>query len=267
MAYLDRVSGDLMSARARWETALGVFQVSGDRVAEAHVLHNMAEVHLDCGEENAALELLARADAICRHVGNRRVAAQVKTRMGELHLRKGRLSEAYEAYRTVLENVRDARDRVGECYALLGLAAVDRRRDRPVVAARLIKALNLAVESRARMAESRVALALGEVLISSDLEAAEGYAQRALRGFEAIGATLQQAQALVLRGRVRAAAGKEAGAKADWNAAGSMLAGLQVGNHHVALADEIRSLMRGGTKEGAPSRRNRRKPRRRYSCG
>lgn len=247
MAYLDRLSGDLVSARARWEAALGVFQVSGDRIAEAHVLHNMAHAHLDCGEEDAALELLARADAICRQVGNRRVAAQVQNRMGELHLRKGRLDEAYEAYSAVLESVRAARDRVGECYALLGLAAVDRRRGRPdAAAARLTEALDLAVGSRARMAESRVALALGEVLLAGDLEAAQGYAQRALRGFEAIGATLQQAQAMVLRGRVRAAAGEAAGAKADWQAAGGVLAGLQVGDGNVALADEIRSLLRGG---------------------
>jgi DNA-binding SARP family transcriptional activator len=247
MAYLDRLAGDLVSARARWEAALGVFQVSGDRIAEAHVLHNMAHAHLDCGEEDAALELLARADAICRQVGNRRVAAQVQNRMGELHLRKGRLDEAYAAYSAVLESVRAARDRVGECYALLGLAAVDRRRGRPdAAAARLTEALDLAVGSRARMAESRVALALGEVLLAGDLEAAQGYAQRALRGFEAIGATLQQAQAMVLRGRVRAAAGEAAGAKADWQAAGGVLAGLHVGDGNVALADEIRSLLRGG---------------------
>jgi DNA-binding SARP family transcriptional activator/tetratricopeptide (TPR) repeat protein len=244
MAYLDRLTGDITSAQARWEEALGALQVAGDRVAEAHVLHNMAQVHVDCGEPATALRLLERAEAICREVGNRRVTAQVQNRLGDLHLRAGRLDDAYVAYTRVLDSVRATGDRVGECYALLGLATVDLRRGEPGAArAMLTEALELAVGAGARMVESRIALALGEALLTSDLDAAPEYVERALTGFEAIGATLDKARAMVLRGRVHAASGDPRGAKADWQAAAGMLSGLRTDKGGVALVEEVRRLL------------------------
>ncbi|MEU6852242.1 BTAD domain-containing putative transcriptional regulator [Actinacidiphila alni] len=244
MAYLDRLTGDIASAQRRWEEALGALQVAGDRIAEAHVLHNMAQVHVDCGETATALRLLERAEAICREVGNRRVTAQVQNRLGALHLRAGRLDDAYAAYTSVLDSVRATGDRVGECYAMLGLATVDLRRGEPGAArAMLTEALELAVGAGARMVESRIALALGEALLTSDLDAAPEYVERALTGFEAIGATLDKARALVLRGRVHAAAGDARGAKDDWQAAAGMLSGLRTEKGGVALVEEVRRLL------------------------
>lgn len=252
MAYLDRLTGDIASAQERWEEALGVFQVTGDRIAEAHVLHNMAQVHVDCGETATALRLLERAEAICHEVGNRRVTAQVQNRLGALHLRVGRLDEAHVAYTRVLDSVRVTGDRVGECYALLGLATVDLRRGEPGAArAMLTEALDLAVRAGARMVESRIALALAEVLLTSDLDAAPEYVERALTGFEAIGATLDKARAMVLRGRVHAAAGRPQGARADWQAAAGMLSGLRTDKGGVALVEEVRRLLRTLTDGGA----------------
>lgn len=245
MAYLDRLTGDIASAQERWEEALGVFQVTGDRIAEAHVLHNMAQVHVDCGDPATALRLLERAETICDEVGNRRVTAQVQNRLGALHLRAGRLDEAYVAYTRVLDGVRATGDQVGECYALLGLAIVDLRRGEPGVArVMLVEALELAVRAGARMVESRIALALAEVALISDLDAAPEYVERALTGFEAIGATLDKARAVVLRGRVHAAAGEPRGARADWLAAAGMLSGLKTDKGGVALVEEVHSLLR-----------------------
>ncbi|MFJ2633154.1 BTAD domain-containing putative transcriptional regulator [Streptomyces sp. NPDC087422] len=245
MAYLDRLTGDIASAQERWEEALGVFQVTGDRIAEAHVLHNMAQVHVDCGETATALRLLERAEAICHEVGNRRVTAQVQNRLGALHLRVGRLDDAHVAYTRVLDSVRVTGDKVGECYALLGLATVDLRRGEPGSArAMLTEALELAVQAGARMVESRIALALAEALLTSDVEAAPEYVERALTGFEAIGATLDKARAMVLRGRVHAASGRPQGARADWQAAAGMLTGLRTDKGGVALVEEVRRLLR-----------------------
>ncbi|WP_182606116.1 AfsR/SARP family transcriptional regulator [Streptomyces alkaliphilus] len=244
MAYLDRLSGDLVSAQRRWESSLDTFQLVGDRIAEAHVLHNLARMWLDSGHADGALKLLSRAQLICRTVGNRRVSAQVENRMGELHLLAGRLDEAQTAYGSVLESVRDSRDRVGECYALLGLAAVERRRGRLGAAARLLEqALATAGSSGARMAESHVAQALGEVLLASDPAAALEYAQRALRGFEEIGAPLQRARAVVLRGRVHAMRGDGDSARDDWRTARSMLRAVNTGGGRTSLEDEIARLL------------------------
>lgn len=256
MAHLDRLSGDLVSAQARWEATLDTFQLAGDRIAEAHVLHNLARMRLEGGECDAALGLLTRAETICRTVGNRRVAAQVQARMGELHLLDGRLDEAAAAYDAVLESVRGSRDRVGECYALLGLAAVDRRRGDAQGAAELLRrALGLAADAGARMAETQVALALGEVLLPADLDGARDYAQRALRGFETIGAAQQRARAMVLLGRVHAASGDEAAARSDWLAARGLLRGLRLrtAGGGPTLIDEIGSLLETVAEGAAPA--------------
>ncbi|MEU3251211.1 BTAD domain-containing putative transcriptional regulator [Streptomyces sp. NPDC006997] len=244
LAYVDRLTGDLRSAQDRWETALAVFRESGDRVAEAHVLNSLAQTRLDAGEPEAALALLSRADAICVAVGNRRVAAQVRNRLGGLHLAMGRLPEAAEAYAFVLSSARAARDRVGECYALLGLASVEVSRGCTGKArAQLVEARELATVSGARMAESRIALALSSASLPDDVQAARAYAERALADFEAIGAPLRRAEALVARGRARSAAGESAPARADWLAARDILVELEVGTGGLRLSDEIGLLL------------------------
>ncbi|MGW2182849.1 BTAD domain-containing putative transcriptional regulator [Streptomyces sp. NPDC001732] len=249
-AYLDRLTGDLLSARVRWEAALTVFQESGDRVAEAHVLNSLAQTRLDMGEPDAALTLLNRADAICGAVGNRRVAAQVRNRMGGLHLAMGRLSDAYEAYAFVLSSAREARDRVGECYALLGLATVEVRRDRQGPArTMLMKARELATVAGARLAECRIALMLSSASLPGDVQAARAYAERALAGFEAIGAPLQRAEAMVVRGKARAAGGELTAARTDWLDAREILVKLRVGRGYAELSDEISQLL--GDRPGA----------------
>ncbi|MEU2663899.1 BTAD domain-containing putative transcriptional regulator [Micromonospora sp. NPDC007220] len=229
-AYLDRVNGDLASARDRWGRALEAFQLLGDRIAEAHVLHNLAQIHLDYGEQDAAYELLVRAGQICEEVGNRRVGAQVRHRLGELLLRRGDLEGAGVAYRGVLDSVRAAGDQIGECYAILGLAAVDHRRgDLASAARRLARAQALAVAAGDRMAESRVAHALADVALDAgELGSAAEHADRAVRIFGEIGAALLGASAMALRGRIHVAAGERAAARAGWESSRAVLSGLSL---------------------------------------
>jgi DNA-binding SARP family transcriptional activator/tetratricopeptide (TPR) repeat protein len=126
-AYLDRIGGNLERALTRWEQALVTFKAAGDLIAEAHILHNMAQVRLDLGEEAEARDLLGRAKRICMDLDNRRVGAQVYHRLGDLHLRCGEFKAAADAFQEVLAAVRKSGDQVGECYALLGLGIVHLR--------------------------------------------------------------------------------------------------------------------------------------------
>ena len=208
IAYLNRIDGDLELAVARWEEALGTLQILGDRVAEAHILHNLAQVHLELGDDEAAEELLDRAQRICEDFGNRRVGGQVSCRIGELRLGRGEFDGAAEAYRQALAAVREIHDPIGECYALLGLVGVELKRgDLRAAAATLTDAVELAalagdplVCGRLTMARAELALQSGQSGIAAD------YCNTAIGAFEVMKASSLHAEALRLRGRIRAAA-------------------------------------------------------------
>ena len=249
LAYLDRMNGNLEQALARWEEALGILQVVGDRIAEAHVLQNMAQVRLDFGEDETARALLEQAAGICQDLGNRRVGAQVQHRLGELHLQHGDLDLAAEAHDRVLTAVRESEDRVGECYALLGLATVDLRRDDLSAAARrLAEARDLSALIGERMVQSRVAMALAEVgLRSGEFAPAAADADWAARNFEEMKCAQFQAQALMIRGQIHLADGYPNAALEVWQSAAAVLSGLsprvvailsaELDRHIAALAD------------------------------
>ncbi len=233
MAYLDRINGDLDSAVSRWETALAAFQTAGDRVGEAHVLQHLAQVRLDCGDLDAASELLEFATFRCQETSNHRIRAQVTHRLGHLLLRRGDLERAADAYRSVLAAVRAVRDTVGECYALLGLATVDLRRGCFDAASEALdEACSLAAAAGDEMATYRVELTRAELgLESGDLQRAENHAERAITGFDNLGAPLFKASGLLLRGRIRAAVGEVGAALTAWRAAADTLSTLPMGDH------------------------------------
>jgi DNA-binding SARP family transcriptional activator/tetratricopeptide (TPR) repeat protein len=244
LAYLDRVNGDLIAARTRWEQALSAFELLGDRVAEAHVLHNLAQIHLDFDEHEVAFQLLTRAARICEEVGNRRVGAQVQHRLGEWLRRRGDLDRAEAAYHRALDAVGTTGDRIGECYALLGLAAVSiGRRELASAAQHLARAREAAVTAGDRMAQSRTLHALAELgLARGDLAVATVHADEAIRMFTEIGASLLRADAMALRGRIRLSAGEPAAALADWEEARAALAGLNLHGAVTLDADLRRNI-------------------------
>jgi DNA-binding SARP family transcriptional activator/tetratricopeptide (TPR) repeat protein len=254
LAYLDRMNGNLERALARWDEALGTFQVMGDRIAEAHVLHNLAQVRLDFGEDELARELLDRAMAICDDLGNRRVGAQVLHRLGELYARRGQLDQAASAYRKVLSSVRESADRVGECYALLGLAAVSLESGRAADATRTLDdAQNLADAIGEQMLQARVALARARAALGSGVlaEAAE-HAGRAEHGFAKLKASMLCAEALFVRGQVCLEAGETEAAVVAWQSSAALLSTLDP-RITASLAAELErhlSAARGRTASG-----------------
>jgi len=252
LAFLDRMNGDLEVALARWEEALGIFQVVGDGIAEAHVLQNMAQVHLDFGEDMAAHALLDRARRICEDLGNRRVGAQVLHRLGTLHLQRGEPDLAAEAFRKVLKVVRESDDRVGQCYALLGIASVHLKRDELLAAQRsLVDAENLAASVGERMAHSRVALARAQTALKlRDLDSAADHAERAMRTFEELKATLYRAEAHFVRGQIYLAAGQPQAALDLWKSSSALLSSLNL-SRTVWLSAELRRCMSALANAGA----------------
>lgn len=243
IAYLDRQNCDLELALSRWEEALKTFQVVHDRVAEAYVLHNMAQVQLDLGAEDEAYALLRQADRMCKETGNRRVGAQVRHRLGALYHLRGQLDQAADTYAGVLEDVRGSGDRIGTCHALLGLAAVDIERGDLWRARRtLTEAGELAASVGDPSMRSRVALGLAQVeFAEGELQAAATHADRAVHDFGVAGLALLQARALVVRGRIRKAAGSPGAAMADWRTAEVLLSGTRP-RVAAALSSELNPL-------------------------
>jgi DNA-binding SARP family transcriptional activator/tetratricopeptide (TPR) repeat protein len=253
-AYLDRINGNLELALTRWEEALGTLQVVGDRIAEAHVLHNMAQVHLDFGHDEPAMELLARAERICSDYGNRRVGAQVTHRFGELYLRREELDLARDAYQRVLLAVRETGDQVGECYALLGLGTVQLRSGAPQDAAGMLAtAQEIADTVGEPMVQSRVMLARAEVALNlGQLGDATELAIRAERAFEEMNAAVLRAQALLVLGQIRLAHGEPQGALAAWQSGTASLVNLNL-HAAVSLAHDIqRRISDLGGQPGRP---------------
>jgi tetratricopeptide (TPR) repeat protein len=183
---------------------------------------------------------------ICEETGNLRVGSQVQHRLGTLHFMRGELDSAAAMYARVLEVVRETGDRIGQCYALLGLAEVDISRAE-VQRARhaLTEALELLVTAGNPMVESQIKLAMAQAeLADGRLDAAAEYADRAVNEFKDLGAALLCAQALVVSGRISQAAGSPRMALAAWEAANAMLSGMKLRDAST-FHQEIDSLISG----------------------
>jgi DNA-binding SARP family transcriptional activator/tetratricopeptide (TPR) repeat protein len=245
-AYMDRIGGELDKALSGWAQALRTFQAAGDLIAEAHILHNVAQARLDLGEESAAAELLERARKICVDLRNRRVGAQVYHRLGDLHLRRGELDAAAAAFDEALAAVRESGDQVGEGYALLGMGTVHlRRNDPPTAAGALAAAESIARTLGERMLLGRVELAQAELLLGQgQLGAAAECIDQAIEEFGFMEAYLLKAEALVKRGEIHMAAGNPREARESREAG---LATLALVSDHVdrGVVHELRRRAAG----------------------
>src|SRR5690606_33366500 len=65
LAVVDRLRGDHIRARQRYEAALTDLRAVGDRAAEAQVLTNLGQISIAQGRLPEAHELLRQALAIC----------------------------------------------------------------------------------------------------------------------------------------------------------------------------------------------------------
>ncbi|MGN9781332.1 AfsR/SARP family transcriptional regulator [Nonomuraea sp. ZG12] len=246
MAFLNRQNGDLETALSQWGAALRTFQQVGDRVAEAYVLHNMAQANIDLGDDEAAQSLLGRATHISDQIGNRRVGAQVQHRLGTLHLTRGEFVEAAELFTAVLATTRRSGDRLGECHALLGLAEADLRRGAHQQAGPLLeRALTLVNTVGDSVVRNRVELALAEwSLVRADLDTALARADQSVSGFAELGMVLFEARALMVKGRVLAAAEAPKAAETAWRMASRLLSGTRP-QHVVKARKEVERLLAG----------------------
>ncbi|MFF8788571.1 BTAD domain-containing putative transcriptional regulator [Streptomyces sp. NPDC015125] len=180
-AHLDSVRGDDTAMREKYDEALAITRLVGDRIGEAHIMRSLAGCWLASGNIERARTLLEQALTISREENCRRVQAQVLQRFAELHLAVEQPRQAQEALQEVLRIVRGSGDRIGEAYALYGLGSVRRQEKRLDSAAdTLARALNLSrrvgervVEAKSRYALAEIALTRGDYeLTATHLEAA-----------------------------------------------------------------------------------------------
>jgi len=230
LAYLNWANGNLELALARWEETLHAFAGLGHQIAEAHVMLNMAQVHLDLGDHDRAREYLAGAGDICDKFSNRRLRVQVLYRVGELHLRCGELELAADAYEQMFGATLTTRDRIGECHALLGLAMVHLRGGRRHAAnMTLSAAMKLADSMGERVVRNRIDLAGAELALEEGhLDRAADHCDRAINGFDELKAPILSADALLVRGRIHAAAGFPKSALSAWLDSAALLAALDL---------------------------------------
>ncbi|WP_143200003.1 AfsR/SARP family transcriptional regulator [Kitasatospora sp. CB01950] len=167
LAVLDRVQGDLVSARARLTEAVGLFRAVGDLSCEAHVLGFLAQGELDLGRPGAALGYAEQAVAVARRIGETGVTAQVHFRYARALLALERFEEAERALQVVLRVVTARRDLLGSVHARLGLGETMLRRGRAGEAhAELLGALELAGRTGTVVVEGRVGAALGRAAVA-----------------------------------------------------------------------------------------------------
>ncbi len=188
LGSVARLRGRNRTAREFYERALEILRVTGERLGEAHVLNSIAQLDLDDGLEEAAMTKLTAAAAICADVPNRRIAAQVSYRLGEMNLRAGRLEAAEEAFAAVLRFAEEAGDRIGEVFGLVGIGAVLVERGEPALVP-LTRAERLAAElgQVGQQVRALVLLSRDTLRDRGQVAAAQAHAEAAVRVAERMG--------------------------------------------------------------------------------
>jgi DNA-binding SARP family transcriptional activator/Tfp pilus assembly protein PilF len=212
IAYLDRLRGRLDDAARRYEQALTTFTRTGDRVAAVHTLHCLAQIKMERDELGAATELLDEALRLAKTVPSGRMEAQVLNRIGESYLLAGDPARAAATFQLALAKVRDVGDPVGEAFVLQN-DGVARLRQGEFGQARgvLQRALELARSVGESLAEGRTLIGLADLaLASGDPVQAAAFAEQAAAVFGGISASHEQARAVTMLDRARAALGNRA---------------------------------------------------------
>lgn len=166
LASVDRLRGQEERAEQRYRHALTDLRTVGDRVAEAHVLVNLAHLRVHRDHYYECAQLLQQALAICTEAGTRRVTAQARHQLGQLHLAHGQHEQAEAEFAEVLETTTATDDPVGQTYAWLGIGAVRMCQDDLEQArAAVTEALERAQHTGNRLLEGRAVLTLAELAL------------------------------------------------------------------------------------------------------
>jgi len=214
IAFMDRLSGRFEDAIKRYDHALVIFRRTGNRMATAYVLHNLALVKLDLHDPVSAQELLTEALQLIHTPQGGRVEAQVLYVTGDAYLLTGDLDRAVGFFERALAIVRRRGDPIGEAYVLrgIGVAKVRQGEYGPARSA-LQRAVDLAGSSGERRAGARALLGLSELALAiGDSAQAAGLAQQATGVFQEMGAPLEEARALTALSAAHAAGGDRAAA-------------------------------------------------------
>jgi DNA-binding SARP family transcriptional activator/tetratricopeptide (TPR) repeat protein len=239
IAYMDRLGGRLDDATIRYEQALATFRETGDHVAAAYVLQNLAQVKLEQQEFHQAMELLSDALWLSRLAHCARAEAQVAYRIGEAYLLAGDPDQAVDAFELALARVRDIGDPIGEAHVLQGegLARI-RQGELDKARSTLQRALELADTAGERLVEARARLGLSELaLASGEPDRAVVYGQRAAGAFHGMGTPLHEAQALTLLSDAHAALGDSDAAKEASEQAVALRSKVAQDDHRTRVAE------------------------------
>lgn len=114
LGLLDRGHRDGRRATELFEQALDGFRAVGDLIGQAHVLGELAKIDIDAGRFEQAEQRLSIAVEIAGSAANHRVTAQLRFRMSELMISRGRHTEARTVLTELVGKVRAAGDIVGE---------------------------------------------------------------------------------------------------------------------------------------------------------
>jgi CHAT domain-containing protein/Tfp pilus assembly protein PilF len=122
--YQQGTADSLRQAIKKWEEALSLYQMVGDRRVEATTLNNIGLVYSNLGEKQKALEFYNQALPIVRAVGDRRVEAITLNNIGAVYDDLGEKQKALEFYNQALPIVRAVGDRRVEATTLNNIGLV-----------------------------------------------------------------------------------------------------------------------------------------------
>jgi DNA-binding SARP family transcriptional activator/predicted negative regulator of RcsB-dependent stress response len=209
LGSIDRLQGRYEQAQQWYERAIADLRASGDRIAEAHVLINLAQVRSERGDNPQAEQMLREALEICTDLGVRRVVAQARYRLGRLYLERGEAEAAESEFTATLQAVDTTKDPAGKAYALLGLGSTWLARGQMARARNTLdEALTTMRSAGSRVGEGQVLLALAELgLRGGSLAWAAQQLAEADIAFAEIGAVGWRGRVRRLRRRLDARAG------------------------------------------------------------
>ena len=229
LANALRRRGYLARPLALFRDALAGYEASGDTVGRCLTLRFIGQTHLDLGDDTAARQALAAAEAVARELGDGRLIAQARYWIGQAELATGDLDGARTAFDDVLDVYRDEPG-VGHAYATHGLGEVARRRGEFADAERHFDtAVHLARAGADAALEGRVWLSIADLhqaRVDSD-EQAQALAQ-AVPVFAACGAVYLEVRALAALGDLYAQRGEAAAAAVAWSRVAQRYADAQV---------------------------------------
>jgi tetratricopeptide (TPR) repeat protein/transcriptional regulator with XRE-family HTH domain len=230
LAGLLRQDGPWTEASARHAAALGAARSVGDRLGQANVLTDIADMRrLASGDYPAATRDLTEALDIYRDLGDRLGQANALTDLGYVRRAMGDYPAAAQDLAEAVDIYRDLGDRRGQANALAFLGGLRRLAgDYPAATRDLTEALDISIDLGDRLGQATVLTFLGIVRrATGDYPAAIRELAESLDIFRDLGDQRGQANALTFLGNVRGATGDYPAATHDLEEALSIFSELR----------------------------------------